>query len=141
MTAIPAQATPDVMWAHVTLLVAWLDAASPRTDHEVACRVMKLAEETGEVVDAYLGWTGKNPRKGVCATRDDVTGELCDVIVTALVAMATITGDSRAAEATLQANLARRLTGLRKRVGDAPETEASRRRPGDGSESATPRRT
>ena len=52
------------IWRHVATLVAWLDAANPRTDHEIACRVMKLAEETGEAVAAYIGMTGQNPRKG-----------------------------------------------------------------------------
>jgi 8-oxo-dGTP diphosphatase len=37
------------------------------------------------------GW---NSRKGVCATQDDLLGELSDVIITAGVAMAGITGDT-----------------------------------------------
>lgn len=107
---------PVPLWRHVATLVAWLDAANPRTDHEVACRVMKLAEETGEAVSAYIGMTGQNPRKGVCATRDDLTGELCDVIVTAMVALATITGTAAGAETRLQAHLTARFTRLLARI-------------------------
>lgn len=100
------------MRRHVAVLTAWLDAANPRTDHETACRLMKLAEETGEVVSAYLGMTGQNPRKGTCATMDDLTGELCDVVVTAMVALATLTGDAGQAEARLQDHLAQRFPRL-----------------------------
>ena len=44
--------------------VAWLDAANGRGPYEIAIRVMKIAEETGEAVAAYIGTTGTNPRKG-----------------------------------------------------------------------------
>lgn len=80
-------------WRNVDFLVRWLDARNPRTEHELACRVMKLGEETGEVVAAYIGMTGQNPRKGVTGTVEDVADELCDVIVTAMVALRTFTGD------------------------------------------------
>jgi hypothetical protein len=108
------------VWRHVATLVAWLDAANPRTDHEIACRVMKLAEETGEAVAAYLGMTGQNPRKGTCATRDDLAAELCDVIITAMVALATITGNAADAETVLQAHLSARFARLLARIDQAP---------------------
>lgn len=117
--ASPA-AEPVTMWRHVATLVAWLDSANPRTDHEIACRVMKLAEETGEVVNAYIGMTGQNPRKGTYATADDVASELCDVIVTALVALATITGDADDAEARLQGHMSRRFARLIERIETDP---------------------
>ena len=115
----PPVPEPDVtIWRHVATLVAWLDAANPRTDHEIACRVMKLAEETGEAVAAYIGMTGRNPRKGRCATRDDLASELCDVIVTAMVALATIAGDGDA-ETLMQAHLSARFARLLARIGHA----------------------
>jgi hypothetical protein len=110
---------PATLWRHVATLVAWLDAAHPRTEHEIACRVMKLAEETGEAVAAYIGMTGQNPRKGICATRDDLASELCDVIVTALVALATIAGDGDP-EAIMQAHLSARFARLLDRIGGEP---------------------
>lgn len=115
-----AAAEPAALWRHVATLVAWLDAANPRTDHEVACRVMKLAEETGEAVAAYIGMTGQNPRKGTCATLDDLTAELCDVIVTAMVALATLTGNADGAEARLQQHVGARFARLIERIATDP---------------------
>jgi hypothetical protein len=111
---------PVTLWRHVAALVAWLDAANPRTDHEVACRVMKLAEETGEAVAAYIGMAGQNPRKGICATVADLASELCDVIVTAMVALATVTGSADDAEASLQIHLTARFTRLLERIHPEP---------------------
>ena len=83
------------VWDHVARTVAWLDADGGRGPHEIAVRVMKIAEETGEAVSAYIGLTGQNPRKGVTHTWEDVQGELCDVVITALVALRTLTPDTR----------------------------------------------
>ena len=81
----------------------WEEIASLHAHHgEVApeVRVLKLAEETGEAAAALIGMHGWNSRKGVCATEDDLLAELSDVIITAGVAMAGITGDpSQAAQA------------------------------------------
>jgi hypothetical protein len=119
-TLTAAGREPVTMWRHVATLVAWLDAANPRTDHEIACRVMKLAEETGEAVAAYLGMTGENPRKGTCATLADLASELCDVIVTAMVALATVTGTADDAEANLHTHLAAHFARLLARLSPDP---------------------
>jgi hypothetical protein len=50
-------------------------------------RLMKLSEEVGEVMQAYIGVVGANKRKGVTHYPLDVAKELCDVIVTARVAL------------------------------------------------------
>ena len=50
-------------------------------------RIMKLAEEVGEVVQAYIGTTGANKRKGITHNGYDIASELSDVIITAMVAM------------------------------------------------------
>lgn len=50
-------------------------------------RLMKVSEEAGEVVRAYIGVTGANKRKGTYAKSQDVSDELCDVIITAMVAL------------------------------------------------------
>lgn len=52
-------------------------------------RTAKLVEECGEVMQAVIGVTGDNPRKGFTHTYDDVNSELADVIITALCAMFT----------------------------------------------------
>ena len=101
------------VWDHVARTVAWLDAANGRGPHETAVRVMKIAEEAGEAVAAYLGTTGANPRKGVTATPDELAGELCDVVLAALIALATVTGGTPQAESRLAAHVAARATRLR----------------------------
>jgi NTP pyrophosphatase (non-canonical NTP hydrolase) len=57
------------------------------SDEQYAIRLLKLAEEAGEAAQAFIGCTGQNPRKGFSHTRDDVASELCDVIITAAVAL------------------------------------------------------
>ena len=44
-------------------------------------------EIAGEVIAAYIGATGQNPRKGITGTTGDVIDELLDVAVTALAAV------------------------------------------------------
>jgi hypothetical protein len=54
---------------------------------------MKVAEEAGEAVAAYIVTTGSNPRKPPAAdAAGDLIGELCDVVLAGLVALATVTG-------------------------------------------------
>ena len=101
------------VWDHVARTVAWLDAANGRGPHETARRVMRIAEEAGEAVAAYLGLPGANPRKGLTATPDELAGELCDVVLTALIALATITGGTPQAESRLAAHVAARAARLR----------------------------
>ncbi|WP_070012416.1 MazG-like family protein [Streptomyces abyssalis] len=88
--------TPD-QWATIRRLVEWLDSANGDGEQETAMRLMKLAEESGEVMQAYIGTTGQNPRKGRTHTSADVAAELCDVILTAAVALHRFTGDPAAA--------------------------------------------
>ncbi|MGN9786622.1 MazG-like family protein [Nonomuraea sp. ZG12] len=104
---------PAALWDHLAAALAWLDAANPRTDHEISMRILKITEEAGEVASAYIGMTGQNPRKGVTHTLHDLSGELCDVLITALVALATITGDTDTAQAALDRHLTERGPRLR----------------------------
>ena len=111
------------LWEHIRTVTAWLDDAHPRDDHETACRVMKLAEETGEAVNAYLGMTGQNPRKGTCATLDDLNRELCDVITAALVALATVNGSTSDAAIRLNDRMHERFVELADRTCHGPVQE------------------
>ena len=101
------------VWDHVARTVAWLDAVNGRGPHETAVRVMKIAEEAGEAVAAYIGLTGANPRKGVTAEPGELAGELCDVVLAALIALATITGGTPQAESRLFVHVAARAVRLR----------------------------
>jgi NTP pyrophosphatase (non-canonical NTP hydrolase) len=78
-------------WDTIFGLVGWIDAAEGgRNPQGEAMRVLKLAEEVGEVASAYFGMKGQNPRKGQTHTREDVCGELADVILSAAIALATL---------------------------------------------------
>lgn len=88
--------TPE-QWAAIRRLVDWLDEANGTGEQETAMRLMKLAEESGEVMQAYIGTVGQNPRKGRTHSTSDVAGELCDVILTAAVALHRFTDDPAAA--------------------------------------------
>ena len=114
--ALAAEEEPALyvcVWDHVARYVTWLDAANGRSPHETAARIMKITEEAGEAVAAYLGTTGHNPRKGVTATPEDLAGELCDVVLAALVALTTVTGGTPQAESRLAGHVAARAVGLR----------------------------
>ncbi|MFJ9851513.1 MazG-like family protein [Streptomyces sp. NPDC101150] len=84
------------VWEVVDELVRWLDRENALPPEQVRLlRILKLSEEAGEVAQAVIGATGQNPRKGHSHTWDDVQSELCDVIVTAMVALRTLTPDAR----------------------------------------------
>ncbi|WP_043174161.1 MazG-like family protein [Streptomyces sp. NRRL B-24484] len=83
-------------WESIDRLVGWLDGASTLpAGEERLLRLLKLTEEVGEVGQAVIGATGQNPRKGVTHGWEDVQAELCDVVVSALVALRTLTPDAR----------------------------------------------
>jgi hypothetical protein len=65
-------------------LSKWIDAGQERDEGQMWHRVAKVSEEAGEVIEAMIGWYGRNPRKGVCKTQDDVVGELLDTALAAL---------------------------------------------------------
>lgn len=80
-------------------LSRWIDAGNAHRDPEAVTwgRLAKLSEESGEVIAAFIGATGQNPRKGVTATTGDVVEELLDVAVTALGAIEHLTGHQSSA--------------------------------------------
>jgi NTP pyrophosphatase (non-canonical NTP hydrolase) len=84
--------TPE-QWKTIRSFVDWLDRSNGRSDAEITLRILKIAEEVGEVAQAWIGVQGQNPRKGVTHSHPDVQDELCDVIVTAAVALASIVGN------------------------------------------------
>jgi hypothetical protein len=107
------QEPPDP-WTTVERLHAWLDAHSTLPpEQERLLRLLKLSEETGEVAAAVVGATGQNPRKGVTHTWQDVQSELCDVIITAMVALRTLTPEAAGV-------LAGRLRQVDARAGTVP---------------------
>ncbi|MEU6847050.1 MazG-like family protein [Streptomyces sp. NPDC046716] len=100
------------LWATVDRLRAWLDESNGQPPREaLLLRVLKLSEEVGEVAEAVIGAVGQNPRKGLSHTWQDVESELCDVIVTAMVALGTLAPDARAALDSHVAKVAERSLG------------------------------
>ena len=97
------------MWDHLARLHAGFLA-----DINEQTLIMKIAEELGEAVQAYIGVTGQNPRKGVHGTRDDVQKELADVIITAGIAMIALADNDPAQART---HLEQRLQTVTTRVG------------------------
>ncbi|MEU5342628.1 MazG-like family protein [Streptomyces sp. NPDC020766] len=92
----------DDLWESIDRLQDWLVSTQPaRPPQETLfLRMLKLSEEVGEVAEAVIGATGQNPRKGVSHTWDDVQAELCDVIITAAVALRTVSPEARDVFAT-----------------------------------------
>ncbi|MFD8234549.1 MazG-like family protein [Streptomyces sp. NPDC059696] len=84
------------LWSTIDALHEWLDTNRPVEGREgLLLRILKLSEEVGEVSEAVIGATGQNPRKGVTHTWEDVEAELCDVAITALMALRTLTPEAR----------------------------------------------
>ena len=79
----------------IASLSSWIDQANAGRDPEALAwsRLAKITEEAGEVVAAYIGATGQNPRKGVTHSVEDVEGELLDVAITALAALEHLRGN------------------------------------------------
>jgi NTP pyrophosphatase (non-canonical NTP hydrolase) len=94
-------AAPDTgLWATVDALWHWLETSRAPDDARdsrdvLLLRMLKLSEEVGEAAQAVIGATGQNPRKGVTHSWQDVESELCDVVITALVALRTLTPATR----------------------------------------------
>lgn len=87
------QTSDHGVFAIVDAAANWLDEHNGAGPAELSTRVLKVAEELGEAVAAWIGATGQNPRKGRTHTTADVAGELADVAFTALVAIASIGHD------------------------------------------------
>lgn len=59
-----------------------------RVDHPgPEVRLMKVSEEAGEAMSAYIGVVGANKRKGFYADGGHVAKELADVVIAAMIAM------------------------------------------------------
>ncbi|MEB3959674.1 MazG-like family protein [Streptomyces kunmingensis] len=100
------------MWATIDRLRAWLDENNQRPPQEaLLLRMLKLSEEVGEAAQAVIGAIGQNPRKGVSHTWQDVESELCDVAVTALVALSTLSSDARGTFSAHVAKVSQRSLG------------------------------
>ena len=87
--------TPDEDARNLAAISAWVDYGNDHRDHEAITwgRLAKITEEAGEVIAAFIGATGQNPRKGITHGMGDVESELLDVALTALAALEHLTGN------------------------------------------------
>lgn len=86
------------LWRIVEALDEHLDDGAAETYHgqplaQDWARVAKVTEEAGEAIDALIGVTGQNPRKGQYGSMDDLMSELADVAMTGLYAIQHFTKD------------------------------------------------
>lgn len=76
--------------AQLAAISAWVDDSPANKGRDLEAqhwgRLAKITEEAGEVIAAFIGVTGQNPRKGVTHDHGDVLQELLDVALTALAA-------------------------------------------------------
>lgn len=106
--------SPHDLWQSVSLLHSWLESNRVHDGRELLLlRMLKLQEEVGEVAQAVIGATGSNPRKGTTHTWDDVQSELCDVVITALIALRILTPDAPEVFAAHLAGVRERALGSR----------------------------
>jgi NTP pyrophosphatase (non-canonical NTP hydrolase) len=89
----------SIDWQAIRNIDAWLDDnVGKRYKHQPLAqdwaRISKVAEELGEAIQAFISYTGQNPRKVVAHNMDDVLRELADVTSTAILAMQHFTKDS-----------------------------------------------
>jgi hypothetical protein len=65
-------------------------------------RLSKIGEEYGEAVNAFIGTTGQNPRKGFFGSEDDVDNELVDIALTAILCLQHRTKDLDVTETIIE---------------------------------------
>jgi NTP pyrophosphatase (non-canonical NTP hydrolase) len=101
----------------IQTLDTWLDeqVAEQYKEQPLAqdwARIAKIGEEFGEVVSAFIGVTGQNPRKGFIGSQDDVDDELADVALTAILALQHRTGDVETTEGIIQTRVEYRMRNM-----------------------------
>ncbi|WP_307825096.1 MazG-like family protein [Streptomyces sp. M2CJ-2] len=108
-------------WQTIALLAGRLEDHStlPR-EQRLLLQLLKIQEEAGEVAEAVIGAMGQNPRKGHSHTWDDVEAEVCDVIVTGMVALTRMNPHAPAVFARHLHRIASRDLAAQAGTGDVP---------------------
>lgn len=103
------------MYSDIKDITDWVNRSNVGLDPKVdACsRVLKIAEEVGEAAQAYTGFIGQNPRKGVTHTKEQLLDELADIVITALCALQYFTDD----EVWTQYVVSNKIHVIRERAG------------------------
>ena len=101
------------VFAAAVAVADWLDENNGADTAELASRILKVGEEYGAAIKAWTGATGQNPREGETHTYADVCSELGRVVLAALVAIDSLTGDPVAVLARTAARALARIGGAR----------------------------
>ena len=107
----------SIDWQAVRDIDEWLDrGAGPEYQTQPLAqdwaRLSKVIEELGEAIQAFIGYTGQNPRKGVTHTLSEVEDEVADVIITGILCLQHITKDTW----TTQDIIRQKIAKIEKRV-------------------------
>jgi NTP pyrophosphatase (non-canonical NTP hydrolase) len=102
----------SIDWQAVEAIDRWLDAYAGQLYQDQPlgqdwARLGKVIEELGEVIQAIIGLTGQNPRKGVTNGKDEVLSELADVAFTAIFCLQHFTKDTQEVRDILRGKLSR----------------------------------
>lgn len=90
-----------IVWADAHLDACASDGYKAEPLAQDWARVAKASEEVGEAIDALIGISGQNPRKGKYGTIDDLLNELADVALTGMYAMQHFTKNGDAIDRVL----------------------------------------
>ncbi|MEU6331124.1 MazG-like family protein [Streptomyces sp. NPDC047049] len=117
-------------WQQIAHLADRLEEHStlPR-EQRILLQLLKIQEEAGEVAEAVIGAMGQNPRKGHSHTWEDVEAEVCDVIVTGMVALSRMNPEAATVFARhMEGVVARDLnkTGKAEKAKEAKEAEKAK---------------
>lgn len=108
-----ALSNPPALYSVADDLANLLDEANGLGGQEVATRMLKVGEEFGEAISAWIGTTAQNPRTGATHTSADVADELADVVMAALVAITSLGHHPEAVMARAVAKVSARVREAR----------------------------
>ncbi len=95
MTTVPTTPQDAQYWDRIAVITRWLDTHPAHWGDPLMWRVGKIVEEAGEAWTALASLAGQNPRKTAAAPGvgrvDQLACELAQVVVTASVALLTLT--------------------------------------------------
>jgi hypothetical protein len=97
-------------WQAIRFIDEWLDEMVSADYHNQPlaqdwARVAKVSEECGEAIQALIGYTGQNPRKGKSGSQGDLLNELADIVMTGILALQHFTKDTGLTKAVIRAKL------------------------------------
>lgn len=110
-SVVPEDPAPD-LYAAVKAMTEWLDEHNGFGLNELTLRALKVTEEAGEAAAALIGYFGQNPRKGQRHTPTEVAEELADVVMAALVAIASLGVDPQPVIQRLATRVLSRVGGV-----------------------------